>query len=147
MSGLEEMNVPDSLEGQAQGGQWKLEGTWGTCSQRGSTTAICSIPQPRAAIRAEETWQAASGSMGLRRSMTQVDRKPSVNQKETGTLPSCLRPQRGGRAAAPSGLPTWAHWRHQHTILDKVAETRKTGKLRLKKAGVFTSGSQWPRRV
>lgn len=75
-------DVPDELEGQAYRGWWKLEDMWGTCHQRGSTTALCSIPQPKTGTGAEETWQAAGGSVGLQHCMAQAVRKPSVSQKK-----------------------------------------------------------------
>lgn len=63
--------------------------------------AVCSIPQPRAAIRAEETWQAAGGSVGLRRSMAQADRKPCVSQKKI-----IIKNPGDSQAADPEMLPS-----------------------------------------
>lgn len=106
---------------------------------------VCSIPQPRAVIRAEETWQAAGGSVGLQRSMAQADRKSCVIQKKNprdshagdpGMLPSsngALVPEAiiqttGGLGGQQHQPGSWCRLtrRQQATILVKVAENRKT---------------------
>lgn len=71
------------------------------------------------------------------------DGDPRMLPSRKGTLLPDPTTLTAGRVAAPAGILSGASTKtnpHDFKVLE-------TGKLRLRRAGVFTSGSQWARRV